>query len=215
MHKKNKTALIMVDLQNDFCPGGSLAVHCGDEVIEVANQIQAHFDLVVATQDWHPPHHMSFASLHAGKQIGDRITVGGIAQILWPDHCVQETHGADFHPHLQKSRVQHIVYKGTDPLVDSYSAFFDNAQTHATGLGDYLHAQGARDVYILGLATDYCVKYSCLDAIKLNFNVYLIEEGCRGVELTPGDIDRAKSEMVKAGVSIVSSLSQLATKNFN
>lgn len=199
-----KKALIMVDLQNDFCPGGRLAVPHGDEVIHLANQIQAYFELVIATQDWHPERHISFASTHQ-KNIGDLVQVEEIEQILWPDHCVQNSKGADLHPRLNRSRIHKFIYKGTNHHLDSYSAFFDNAHKQQTGLHDYLQRQKIRHVYILGLATDYCVKYSALDAIKLGYIVTVIQDACRGVELNIGDSANALSEMRKAGVNIIMS----------
>jgi nicotinamidase/pyrazinamidase len=196
----NKKALIMVDLQNDFCPGGSLGVPDGDAVISMANQLQPHFDLVIATKDWHPKNHMSFASNHPGRKIGDVVTVNDLIQILWPDHCVQETKGSEFHPALDTSRIDKIIFKGVDQSIDSYSAFFDNAHLRSTGLGEYLRTKDVQKIYIMGLATDYCVKYSCLDAVHLGFDVYVIEDACRGVELSPGDIKKALDLMQQAGV---------------
>lgn len=200
-----KKALIMVDLQNDFCKGGNLAVPSGDEVIPLANQLQSHFDIIIGTKDWHPQDHMSFASNHFGHQVGDLIQVNHLQQILWPDHCVQESKGSQVHPLLDTSRVQKWIFKGTDKTIDSYSAFFDNAHLRATGLGDYLSGLGVEEIYILGLATDYCVKYSCLDGIKLGFKVYVIEDACRGVELKKGDVARALKEMEEVGVEIIRS----------
>lgn len=198
-------ALIIVDVQNDFLPGGALAVPNGDEVIPVANRVSAEFDLVIATQDWHPPDHGSFAANHPGKKPGDVIDLNGIEQILWPVHCVQNTPGAAFARALDTSRVERVFHKGTDPGIDSYSTFFDNARRKATGLGDYLKQRGIRRVYILGLATDYCVKFSALDAVDLGFKTLVIEDGCRAVELRPGDAARAIEEMKAAGVAVVSS----------
>ncbi|EKD54834.1 MAG: Nicotinamidase [uncultured bacterium] len=199
----NKTALIMVDLQNDFCKGGDLAVPDGDAVISKANQLQPCFDLVVATKDWHPANHMSFASNHSGKRAGDTIKVHGLSQVLWPDHCVQNTKGSEFHPELNTEHIQHIFHKGTDPFIDSYSAFFDNAHLRSTGLADYLTHASVTEIYIMGLATDYCVKYSCLDAVPLNFKVHVIQDACRGVELNPGDTAKALKEMQRAGALLV------------
>lgn len=201
--KIQKIALILVDLQNDFCKGGNLAVPEGDAVIPLANRLQTQFDIVVATKDWHPQDHASFASNHPGHKIGDVVMLKDISQILWPDHCVQQTPGAEFHPQLDISRVQKIFFKGSDKTIDSYSAFFDNAHLRSTGLADYLRAQGVTDVYIMGLATDYCVKYSCLDAVKLGFNVHVIQDACRGVELKPGDVANALRDMEDAGVKMV------------
>ena len=162
-------ALILVDLQNDFLPGGALAVPEGDRVIPVANKLQAHFDLVVATRDWHPPDHSSFAANHHGQKPGDWIDLDGVSQILWPPHCVQNSHGADLAAGLDTSKVRKVFFKGTDPRIDSYSTFFDNRHLKSTGLGDYLRERGVDEVYLMGLATDYCVKYSALDARGLGF----------------------------------------------
>ncbi len=200
-----KNALLLVDLQNDFCQGGNLAVPDGDAVITVANELQPHFDLVVATKDWHPREHMSFASNHPNRKVGDVIKVHGINQVLWPDHCVQNTPGAEFHPKLDTTRIQHIFHKGTDRFIDSYSAFFDNEHLRATGLSDYLYEEGVTDIYIMGLATDYCVKYSCLDAMQFNFTIHIIEDGCRGVELKAGDVANAMREILNAGVKLTES----------
>jgi nicotinamidase/pyrazinamidase len=203
MKVQSNSALILVDLQNDFCLGGNLAVPDGDAVIPVANQMQSSFDLVVATQDWHPPTHMSFASNHANKKIGDIIEVHGVKQVLWPDHCVQHSSGAKFHPALNTQAIKKIFHKGSDQLVDSYSAFFDNEHLRSTGLADYLREHHVSTVYIMGLATDYCVKYSCLDAIQQGFEVYIITEGCRGVELQSGDVENALKEMQAAGAKLI------------
>lgn len=198
-----KKALIMVDLQNDFCQGGHLAVPDGDAVIKVANELQVHFDIIVATQDWHPENHVSFASNHPGYGIGDVAEFEHINQVLWPTHCVQNSKGADFHPDLDVTKISKIVHKGTDAKVDSYSAFFDNAHMRTTGLENYLNARHVQDLYIMGLATDYCVKYSSLDAIKLGFNVFVIKDACRGVDLKPGDVDAAFKEMQESGVQLI------------
>lgn len=195
--------LILVDIQNDFLPGGPLGVPGGDEVIPVANRLSPQFDLVVATQDWHPTDHGSFAPNHPGKKPGDVIELGGLEQILWPVHCVQNTPGAAFAAALDTSRVARVFRKGIDPEIDSYSTFFDNAHRRSTGLGDYLKEQGVRAVYILGLATDYCVRFSALDAVGLGFHTFVIEDGCRAVELQPGDAARAILEMRRAGVTVL------------
>jgi nicotinamidase/pyrazinamidase len=201
----NKTALILVDLQNDFCHGGSLAVPDADAIIPMANDLQAYFDLVIATKDWHPRDHASFAANHPDKKVGDIIMINGIEQILWPVHCVQDTKGAEFHPDLNTSLIEKIFYKGCDRNIDSYSAFFDNAHQRATGLADYLHAEEIKSIYIMGLATDYCVKYSCRDAVNLGFNTFIVEDACRGVELQEGDIKAALNEMSAEGVEIIQS----------
>lgn len=203
----NKSALIMVDLQNDFCRGGQLAVPDGDAVIAVANHLQNYFEIIVATKDWHPSDHTSFASNHPGKKVGDLMDVNQVPQILWPNHCVQESPGSEFHPRLNTTRISHIIYKGTDKNIDSYSAFFDNAHLRETGLTSYLRELGVETIYILGLATDYCVKYTCRDAVALGFDTYVIEDACRGVELKPGDIKAAFAEMRNEGVHVVRSYS--------
>ncbi len=195
-------ALILVDLQNDFLPGGALAVPRGDEVIPIANRLVGHFGFVVATRDWHPPDHSSFASQHPGHAVGDVIEVGGVAQVLWPDHCVQGTKGAEFSAALNDAAISEIVTKGTSRDIDSYSGFFDNNQRQATGLLDILQRSGVTRVHVMGLATDYCVKFTALDALKLGFETNLVLEGCRGVDLTPGDSDRAVDEMRAAGASV-------------
>jgi nicotinamidase/pyrazinamidase len=194
-----------VDIQNDFCPGGNLAVPEGDAIVELANQLQPYFSLVVATQDWHPHNHMSFAPNHPGKQVGDVVDVHGVAQVLWPEHCVQGTLGAEFHADLNLQRINKILHKGSDKTVDSYSAFFDNAHLRSTGLADYLLAEQVSEIYIIGLATDYCVKYSCIDAVNLGFTTFVITDGCRGINLNAGDVTRALAEMEQLGVKIIHS----------
>lgn len=199
---KPMNALILVDIQNDFLPGGALAVPHGDEVIAIANRLMPEYELVVATQDWHPADHLSFASQHDGKAVGEMTTVQDLDQILWPDHCVQGTTGAKFAAGLNIDGVAHVVQKGTDRTIDSYSGFFDNARRKATGLGDYLREHGVTQVDVMGLATDYCVKFTALDAVDLGFETRLIAEGCRGVELAAGDCEQAIEEMRAANVVI-------------
>jgi nicotinamidase/pyrazinamidase len=199
----NNKSLIMIDLQNDFCQGGSLAVPEGDKVIPLANQLQNYFDLVVATQDWHPLDHGSFAINHPGHNQGEVIIINGIEQILWSQHCVQHSKGAEFHANLQTQKINKIFYKGIDKNIDSYSAFYDNKHLRSTGLGEYLQSKQIQDVYIMGLATEYCVKYSALDARQLGFNAYVIIDACRGIELKPGDIQQSIDEMQAAGVKII------------
>src|SRR5262249_42252801 len=155
-------------------------------------------DLIVATKDWHPPNHISFASRH-GKTPGEVIEIGGIRQELWPEHCIQGTKGAEFSPKLNTRKIAQVFFKGVDPNIDSYSTFFDNAHQRSTGLGDYLKQKGVNEIYIVGIATDYCVKYSVLDAAKLGFKSHVLLDGCRGINLQPGDIDRAIDVMRKAG----------------
>jgi nicotinamidase/pyrazinamidase len=198
-------ALLLVDVQNDFLPGGALPVPHGDEVVPVANRLMPHFEVVVATQDWHPADHGSFASRHPGRKVGDGVDLAGLPQVLWPDHCVQGTPGADFAPGLAVAGLRKVFRKGTDPTIDSYSGFFDNGHRKATGLGDFLKACGVTEVYVMGLATDYCVKATVLDAVGLGLKTWLVEEGCRGVDLHPGDVQRAVKEMVRAGVRVVRS----------
>jgi nicotinamidase/pyrazinamidase len=201
----SNNALIIVDLQNDFLPGGALAVPGGDEVIPLANELQRRFDVVLATQDWHPPDHGSFAANHPGKKPGDRIMLDGIEQILWPVHCVQNTHGAEFAPSFDTTRIDHVFHKGIDPRIDTYSTFFDNAHRRSTGLADYLKDRAIKDIYLLGLALDYCVKYSALDARQLGLNTHVVLDGCRGIDLHPEDVDLALKEMKAAGAAIVQS----------
>jgi nicotinamidase/pyrazinamidase len=198
-------ALIIVDLQNDFLPGGALPVAHGDEVIPLANELQRRFELVLATQDWHPPNHSSFAANHPGKKTGDRIMLDDIEQILWPVHCVQNTYGAEFAPAFDTSRIAHVFHKGVERNIDSYSTFFDNAHRRHTGLADYLKKRSIKNIYLMGLALDYCVKYSVLDARHLGLNTHVILDGCRGIELEPGDIDRALDEMKRVGAVLLKS----------
>jgi nicotinamidase/pyrazinamidase len=195
-------ALLLIDIQNDFLPGGALAVPKGDEVVAVANMLMPKYEVVVATQDWHPANHLSFASQHAGRHIGDVIELGGLPQILWPDHCVQHTSGAEFAAKLNHNRIQQTIQKGTDRTIDSYSGFFDNARRKATGLASYLRSQDIDTVHIVGLATDYCVKATALDAVDLGFHTVVLTAGIRGVELQPGDCQRAIEQMRTAGVII-------------
>jgi nicotinamidase/pyrazinamidase len=196
-------ALILVDIQNDFVPGGALPVPEGDQIVPVVNQLQPRFDLVVATQDWHPANHGSFAANHADRKPGELIDLHGLPQILWPTHCVQGTTGAEFVPGLQRDRWDRVFVKGTHPDVDSYSGFYDNARRQATGLGDYLKQKGVDRVYIAGLATDHCVKATALDALNIGFETYLVEDACRGVNLQPNDVREAINAMKSAGARIV------------
>ena len=207
-------ALIIVDVQNDFCPGGALPVSGRDGVVAPINRIQPWFDLVVATQDWHPANHGSFAANHPGRNPGDQITLAGLPQILWPIHCVQGTPGAELHPGLDRSRIARVFQKGTDPGIDSYSGFFDNGRRSSTGLDEYLKSLGVTEVYVCGLATDYCVKATALDAASLGFKTFLIEDACQGVDVRPGDVQQAIAEMRKCGVvTVQSSLLRGACRN--
>src|SRR6266536_1426580 len=198
-------ALILVDIQNDFLPGVALAVPEGDAVIPVANRLQSAFPVVVATQDWHAANHGSFAASHPGKKVFEQIDLNGLPQTLWPTHCVQGTAGAELATGLQRDRIAKIFPKGTDPAIDSYSGFFDNGHRKATGLGDWLKAKGVSDVFVCGLATDYCVKSTALDAVGLGFKTHLVEDACRGVNLRPNDVKGAIEEMRRAGVEVVNS----------
>ncbi|SDD46147.1 nicotinamidase/pyrazinamidase [Algoriphagus faecimaris] len=204
MKKMNSnSALIIVDVQYDFLPGGALAVHQGDEIIPVINMLQAEFDLILATQDWHPADHKSFAANHEGKNVGDFIQLEGLKQILWPVHCVQDSEGAKFHKDLDQSRWAGIFQKGKNPKVDSYSGFFDNARRGDTGLGDFLKSKGIEKVYVCGLAQDYCVKFTALDAISLGFDTFLIADATRPVNLNPSDGDQALVDLKSAGVKVI------------
>jgi len=194
--------LLLVDIQNDFLPGGALAVSEGDDVVPVANELMPRYDLVVATQDWHPADHLSFASQHAGRSVGDVVELDGLDQVLWPDHCVRPTPGAGFASALDVAGIDHVVRKGTNRRIDSYSGFFDNGHRKATGLEAYLREQGATELHVMGLATDYCVKFTVLDACALGFDTTVLLSGCRGVELKAGDIDKAVVAMRGAGARI-------------
>jgi nicotinamidase/pyrazinamidase len=198
-------ALLVVDIQNDFMPFGALPVASGDEVVPVANDLMTRFELVVASQDWHPADHGSFAVNNPPHVPGDFIELGGVPQVLWPPHCVQNTPGASFHSGLDVAWFSHVTRKGTDPGIDSYSTFFDNHHLKATDLDAYLRAHDVRALVMCGLATDYCVKYSALDARALGYEVSVVEDGCRAVELAPGDGERALDEMRAAGCHIIRS----------
>jgi nicotinamidase/pyrazinamidase len=198
-------ALIIVDVQNDFLPGGALAVPQGDQVIPVINDLSLEFDLVFTTQDWHPANHCSFAASYPDKKIGDRILIDGQEQILWPVHCVQNTNGAqlaaELHPKVISGGVH--ISKGIDERVDSYSGFFENQRKRATGLDELLRQHGADDLTIVGLATDYCVKATALDARGLGFKVTVVLDACRAVNLSPDDSAKAIAVMRAAGAKMV------------
>ncbi len=197
--------LAIVDIQNDFLPGGALAVKEGDEVIPVINAIASRFDLVVATQDWHPPNHGSFAANYPGRKPGEMVTLAGQPQILWPVHCVQGTKGAEISPLLDTTPIRAVFQKGIDPEIDSYSAIFDNGRRRSTGLSEYLTKQGVNEIFVAGLALDYCVKFTTLDAVSLGFDTRVIRDACRAVNLDPDDGERAVAEMKAAGVLILES----------
>ncbi|MCG8330567.1 MAG: bifunctional nicotinamidase/pyrazinamidase [Chitinophagales bacterium] len=198
-------ALLLVDIQNDFCPGGALEVKEGDQVVPIANQLMEHFDLVVATKDWHPANHGSFAANHLWRYPGQTIELDGLEQILWPIHCVQDSFGALLVKTLNTEKIEKIFQKGTDPNIDSYSGFFDNAHRKATGLGNFLKDKGVEEIYVMGLAQDYCVKYTILDALELGFKTYLIADGTRAVNLNPEDGDNAIKEMKAKGAIVINS----------
>lgn len=199
------TTIVLVDLQNDFLPGGALAVPEGDLIVPLVNRLLPRFDLVVATQDWHPPDHGSFAASHPGRQPFEQIDLHGLPQTLWPVHCVQNTGGALFAPGLDTHRIARVFPKGTDPRTDSYSGLFDNGRRQSTGLAEWLRGQGATELWLTGLATDYCVKFTALDAVREGFQVNLVTDACRGVNLQPGDVTRAIEDMRQAGVRILRS----------
>ncbi len=196
-------ALILIDIQNDFLPGGSLAVPRGEEIILVANRLQERFGLVVATQDWHPAGHGSFASSHPGKQVFETVLLGGVEQILWPDHCVQGSPGAEFSRALDMKRVEAIIRKGTDPGIDSYSTFFDNARRKSTGLEGYLKQRYVDRVFLVGLAADFCVLYSLLDALSLGFAAVLVKDATRAI--SEEGFRAAEKEILAKGGAIVRS----------
>lgn len=196
-------ALLIVDVQYDFLPGGALEVTQGDEVIPVINRVQEKFPLVVATQDWHPADHGSFASNHPGSDVFSMSKLGGLDQILWPDHCVQGTPGADFSDHLHANRIEAIFRKGTDPQIDSYSGFFDNGKKKSTGLADYLKGRGVKTVFMGGLAADFCVGFTALDAIEAGFMVFLMEDATRAIDIDGWE--KMKKNILKKGGEIIQS----------
>lgn len=195
-------ALIVVDMQRDFMPGGPLGVPEGDTLVPLINQLMEEFPLVVATKDWHPKDHISFAANHPDKEVGELIEVEGAPQVLWPTHCVQDTLGSDFAAGLHTDRIDATFFKGSDREVDSYSAFFDNAKKRDTGLDHYLRKKGVTAVAIVGVATDYCIRDSALDARSLGWNTTLILDGCKPINLNPGDEEEALDQMRTAGVVI-------------
>lgn len=196
-------ALLVIDVQYDFLPGGSLAVPDGDAVIPVVNALHERHALAVFTQDWHPAGHESFAVNHPGRKVGEVIDLHGVPQVLWPAHCVQGTRGAELHPALARKPADPVVRKGTDPAIDSYSAFFDNARRKETGLRGLLRGRGVTALTVCGLATDYCVKFSVLDALTEGFAVEVVTAGCRGVNLKPEDAAHAIEAMRAAGARIL------------
>ncbi len=197
-------ALLIVDLQNDFCPGGALAVPEGDTIVPTVNTLLGNFDHVLMTQDWHPEGHRSFASSHRHYEPYDVIEMDYGEQVLWPDHCVQGTEGAEFHPDLDTTHSELIIRKGFRPEIDSYSAFYENDGETSTGLAGYLHERSIDTLYLCGLATDFCVKWSALDGREEGFDVYVIEDATRGID-QDGSLQQAWTEMEEAGVEVISS----------
>ena len=195
--------LIIIDVQNDFIPGGALAVPGGDEIVPLINRLQPKFDLVIATQDWHPEGHASFASSHLGKKQFESIKLDGLDQVLWPDHCVQNSEGAEFHPDLDTARVEAIFRKGTNPKIDSYSGFYDNAHLKSTGLAGYLREKGVKELYFCGLAAEFCVFFSLKDALEEGFQATLIEDATRALD--NDQFDNAKAEIRQKGGKLITS----------
>jgi nicotinamidase/pyrazinamidase len=200
----NKKALLIIDVQNDFCPEGALAVKDGDKVIPVINQISSKFDKVIATQDWHPVNHISFAKTH-NKKVGEVINIDGIEQNLWPDHCVKNTDGAGLHKNLDLSNIDLILKKGMDKKMDSYSAFLENDKITSTGLEYYLKGLDITDIYLTGLATDYCVFYSAIDAINCGFKTFLVIDATKGVDIPENNLSNSLKIMDEKGVKKVTS----------
>ncbi len=194
--------LLLIDIQNDFLPGGALAVPEGDLIVPVVNDLMPQFDLIVATQDWHPADHGSFAANHPGRSVFEQIELEGMPQTLWPVHCVQNTGGALFAPGLNTRSIAKVFPKGMNARIDSYSGFFDNGHRAATGMSEWLKSRGVTELSVVGLATDYCVKFTVLDALQEGFRVRVIAKACRGVNLVPGDVDRALADMREAGAVI-------------
>jgi nicotinamidase/pyrazinamidase len=205
MQIRNDDVLLIIDVQNDFCPGGALAVADGDAVVPVVNRLAERFDHVVLTQDWHPSGHSSFATSHPGAAPFEAIGMPYGQQTLWPDHCVQGTPGAAFHPQLKTERAELVIRKGFRPAIDSYSAFHENDQRTPTGLAGYLRERGLQRIFMAGLATDYCVHYSAVDARRLGFETVVIEDGCRAIDLG-GSLDAARAAMAAAGVKRINDL---------
>ncbi len=204
MEIQAQDVLLVVDVQNDFCPGGALAVADGDAVIPVIHRIAPLFEHIVLTQDWHPPGHHSFAAAHAGRQPFEQVRLPYGEQTLWPGHCIQGTPGADFHPALQLTKAELILRKGFRREIDSYSAFFENDRTTATGLAGYLRDRGLTRVFLTGLAYDYCVGYSALDARRLGFPAIVVRDACRAIDLN-GSVAAIAAQFAAAGVELTDS----------
>jgi nicotinamidase/pyrazinamidase len=204
MEINSQDVLLVIDVQNDFCPGGALAVADGDAVIDVIHRVAPKFARIVLTQDWHPAGHSSFASAHKGKQPFEQINLSYGMQTLWPDHCIQGSKGAEFHPALNLPDAEIILRKGFNPKTDSYSAFFENDHKTATGLGDYLRAQRLGRVFLAGLAYDYCVGYTALDARGLGLEAIIVRDACRAIDLN-GSVEKIEAEFASAGVKLIDS----------
>lgn len=196
-------ALLLIDIQNDFLPGGALAVPEGDAIIPIVNKLQEQFDLVVATQDWHPENHKSFASNQTGKNAFEAIELQGLEQVLWPDHCLQGTNGAAFSEAVDMRKVEVIFRKGMNPEIDSYSGFYDNGHLKSTGLTDYLQSKEVTEVYLAGLAADYCVYFTAKDALQEGFKTFVIEDATRAI--SPEGFDKAKADIESKGGKLVQS----------
>lgn len=207
----SQRALIIVDMQYDFLPGGALPTKEGDQIVDLINRLQSEFDIVVATQDWHPEGHGSFASSHPGRSPGEVVDLSGLDQVLWPDHAIQGSHGAELVGELDQDKIERVFQKGMDLEVDSYSGFFDNGHRRDTGLNAYLKSQGVTDVYVVGLALDYCVKYTALDAQRIGFNTTLIADASRAANLSPGDGVDAVEIMKSAGIQVVNAKNVLTS----
>ena len=205
MQMRDDDVLLIIDVQNDFCGGGALAVGDGDAVVPVVNRLAERFDHVVLTQDWHPPGHSSFATSHPGSAPFESMTMPYGQQTLWPEHCVQGTSGAAFHPQLVTDRAELVIRKGFRSAIDSYSAFYENDRQTPTGLAGYLRERGLQRIFLAGLATDYCVHYSAVDARRLGFDTVLVEAGCRAIDLA-GSLDAAWTAMAAAGVQRIGDL---------
>ena len=201
-------ALLIVDVQNDFCPGGALEVPNGDQIVPTINKLSQQFDIVLQTQDWHPAGHSSFASSHEGKNPFETVEMPYGEQVLWPDHCVQGSEGAEFHPDLETDRSQLIIRKGFRKAIDSYSAFYENDDQTTTGLTGYLRARDIDTLYAVGLATDFCVKWSVIDGLKEGFDVHVVEDAVKGIDIE-GSVAQAWNEMLDAGAEKVSSTNLL------
>lgn len=206
-------ALLLVDIQNDFCTGGALAVKDSETVVQTANLLIRHFKQIkypiIASKDWHPADHLSFAK-NSGTVVGDIGMLNGLPQVWWPVHCVHESQGADFHPSLTSDAINHIIYKGQNRLIDSYSAFFDNDHEYQTGLHTLLQSLNIKHLYVLGIATDYCVKFTVLDALRLGYQVTVIIDGCRGVNIQENDSQKALEEMQEKGAILMDAISWLS-----